>query len=389
MGDRFANVVIVLMIVIIFGLGALYYMKVTGNYEYSFYDNYSEPTQNQNNTGIINSNSSSSTNTYTDIKTDIKTENSLNIKTGIGISLSNSFENVFTKQEKGYKYNNRYYYNCLDNYSKAIYDAIVDNIDSIKDGACAIDVNYNFKPVLEKSDGKEKISGYYEDAINAINLDIPNLFYLDFSKMYLNIEKNSSLFSSSYKLYIDPGEYPNYYVQEFSSKEQVENASNQIEEVKEFLLTNYGGTSYEEMQKLHDWFLDNLQYDLQVVQRATVYGGLVNKIGVCEAYARSYKLILDELGIENILVTGIGASSNGSQEEHMWNYVKINEKWYAVDVTWDDPIILGGGRATEELKHKYFLVGSNVFFRNHIEERAILSSGNVFMPPELSLENYV
>ena len=53
--------------------------------------------------------------------------------------------------------------------------------------------------------------------------------------------------------------------------------------------------------------------------------------GVCECYARTYLYLSHFLGIESIIVMGIG---NGGG--HAWNYTKIDGKWYGVDVTWDD-----------------------------------------------------
>ncbi len=139
---------------------------------------------------------------------------------------------------------------------------------------------------------------------------------------------------------------------------------------------------------MHDWLIDNLSYESTSSQRATVYGALVQKKGVCEAYARAYKCILDELGVENVLSIGSATNSSGITEEHMWNYVKLNGKWYAVDVTWDDPIVVGGGILRDEIKHKYFLLGSREFFKNHTEKLTISTSSKTFAPPKLDVNNY-
>ena len=34
----------------------------------------------------------------------------------------------------------------------------------------------------------------------------------------------------------------------------------------------------------------------------------------------------------------------------------LNNKWYAIDVTWDDPTIIGSGRVPTSTKTRYFLV---------------------------------
>ncbi|MBP5652441.1 MAG: hypothetical protein J6X17_03350, partial [Lachnospiraceae bacterium] len=58
-------------------------------------------------------------------------------------------------------------------------------------------------------------------------------------------------------------------------------------------------------------------------------GVLLNGKGVCESYASAYQLCLEILGVENYIMT----SANG---EHVWNRVKVDGKWYHVDVTWND-----------------------------------------------------
>ena len=72
----------------------------------------------------------------------------------------------------------------------------------------------------------------------------------------------------------------------------------------------------------------------------------------------------------------------------MWNYVRINEKWYAIDVTWDDPIIADGGTLTEEMRYKYFLKGSNEFLTNHKENGSVTENSTQFIFPVLEKENY-
>lgn len=61
---------------------------------------------------------------------------------------------------------------------------------------------------------------------------------------------------------------------------------------------------------------------------------------VCEGYARAFKVLCDELEIPCVLVDG--DARNDCYEKpggHMWNYVQLDDGWYAVDVTWNDPYI--------------------------------------------------
>lgn len=61
---------------------------------------------------------------------------------------------------------------------------------------------------------------------------------------------------------------------------------------------------------------------------------------VCEGYSRAFMLLCHKLNIPCVLVDGKAyASSTKPAGEHMWNYVCINNCWYAADITWNDPFI--------------------------------------------------
>ena len=68
--------------------------------------------------------------------------------------------------------------------------------------------------------------------------------------------------------------------------------------------------------------------------------------------------------------------------------MKLNGNWYAVDVTWDDPIIVGGGKLTQKEKYRYFLKGSKTFNENHTPTGYFTDGGQLFTYPTLSLEDY-
>lgn len=59
---------------------------------------------------------------------------------------------------------------------------------------------------------------------------------------------------------------------------------------------------------------------------------------VCQGYADAYLLLCQKVGLPCVVVIGEGADEGDfkGQSNHMWNAVRLNGKWYAVDVTWDD-----------------------------------------------------
>ena len=86
------------------------------------------------------------------------------------------------------------------------------------------------------------------------------------------------------------------------------------------------GSEYDMALWLHDWTLDQLEYD-HSLNWCSAESGLTRHQGTCESYQRIYSKLLDAAGIPNSRITGNG---------HTWNAVKIDGKWCQMDLTWDD-----------------------------------------------------
>lgn len=86
------------------------------------------------------------------------------------------------------------------------------------------------------------------------------------------------------------------------------------------------GSEYDMALWLHDWTLDQLEYD-HSLNWCSAESGLTRHQGTCESYQRIYSKLLDAAGIANDRITGNG---------HTWNAVKIDGKWCQMDLTWDD-----------------------------------------------------
>ena len=111
---------------------------------------------------------------------------------------------------------------------------------------------------------------------------------------------------------------------------------------------------YEQVAGLNDWLTTHNSYNSDLLATGTAadiawspLSALRESTGalgpVCEGYARAFKVLCDKLDIPCILANGNAKSSpNGEGEAHMWNEVGMDDdKWYAVDVTWNDPIMYG------------------------------------------------
>lgn len=284
----------------------------------------------------------------------------------------------------------KYFYNQLEEASQTIYKAFEANKENMKTGTYKIELGSTLTSILNKSNGQEELGKYYQSAIEAYTYDNPEIFYLSPNKMYLNIETTTRNSTTTYYVYIDNGNEANYLTDEFSSRAQVNQAIARIEQVKNKLVQNRSGNTYQDIKMVHDYLVDNVSYDTSISKPNiyNVYGALVNGEAVCEGYARAFKYIMDEMGIPCTLVIGKGTNSEGTTENHAWNYVQLNGSWYAIDTTWDDPVIIGGGTLSQSSKYKYFLKGSNEMSKDHTPSGQFTEGGKVFNYPVLNSRDY-
>lgn len=82
------------------------------------------------------------------------------------------------------------------------------------------------------------------------------------------------------------------------------------------------------LKKVHDALVDNSSYTKGCHKAAQL---ILEGKGVCSAYAAATQLLLHMVKIDCRLVMGT------KKMNHVWNLVELNEEWYHMDVTWDDP----------------------------------------------------
>ncbi len=111
---------------------------------------------------------------------------------------------------------------------------------------------------------------------------------------------------------------------------------------------------------------------------------------VCDGYSKAFKVLCDKIGIPCVLVDGVSDDT-----PHMWNYVNVNDTWYAVDVTWNDPTTSSSEFVSGQENEKYLLVGSKSvidgreFSDSHIVHNTVLDGGISFInEPLISKTSY-
>ena len=123
-----------------------------------------------------------------------------------------------------------------------------------------------------------------------------------------------------------------------------------IDKIIEDNITN-NMTDREKIKVIHDYIINRTKYDKDKADKKiskyhsdTAFGALEEGYAVCTGYADSMMLFLDRFGIKNYKI---------SADEHVWNYVNIENNWYHLDLTWDDPV---NNENKDILDYKFFLI---------------------------------
>ena len=110
-------------------------------------------------------------------------------------------------------------------------------------------------------------------------------------------------------------------------------------------------TDREKIKVIHDYIINHTKYDKEYADKKnskykanTAFGALEEGYAVCSGYADSMMLFLERFGIKNYKV----ASS-----DHVWNYVYLDNNWYHLDLTFDDPVTDTG---EDIISYDYFLI---------------------------------
>ena len=284
----------------------------------------------------------------------------------------------------------RYYYNQLKEPAKIMYTTILENVESLKSGKESIKFPSTVSDSIKEIGGSGD-ENYFQSAWDALTLDNLELFFVDTSKLSLSTRTSTFLSYKSYGFTLTPQSGTTYYNSSFSNEQEVNDAISKVQEVANEVVSNATGSRYNKILYVHDWLVDNLEYDSNIDNKDNIYGTFVNKKVVCEGYAEGLKYLLDKLNIPCVLVYGVGYDDNGNEEAHAWNYVQMEDgKWYAVDTTWDDPVYVGSSNSIiqNNYKYSYFLKGSKTFNVNHVSNGDVSGSGQDFKYPELSENDY-
>lgn len=98
----------------------------------------------------------------------------------------------------------------------------------------------------------------------------------------------------------------------------------------------------EKITVFHDYIIDNTVYDSNYLETNLndidnpshkALGPLFFGKALCGGYADVMAIFLNRLNIPNYRI---------SSSDHIWNFVYVDNNWYHLDLTWDDPVTDSG-----------------------------------------------
>lgn len=220
-----------------------------------------------------------------------------------------------------------FYRNLLSSSERALYDQIYAN---------AIELDPEFR-VSGVQVPRERLEG----VLQAVRFDNPDLFWLSHQFQY---GYNSSGIVTSVKLMFydcvnDLEAYKDaFYGCTDSVLEQVMHLSSDVDKVK----------------YIHDILIHLNDYSFGPMNQSA-YSAVCYGETVCAGYASAFQYYMQRLGIPSAIVCGQAG------ERHVWNIVYLGGEFYAVDVTWDDPI----GNPANTYYYRYFNVTDGALGGTH------------------------
>jgi len=181
-------------------------------------------------------------------------------------------------------------------------------------------------------------SEFEEDISNCIKDAYSKDDYLE--RSWLEIKPKAKVTEDGIETTID--------VTYLTTKEQENYIDSELKKITDSLIRK-DMSDLEKVQAINDYIINRYTYDY-TLKSTNVYSALTTSLAVCQGYSMTAYKMFNYAGIKNRIVVG-----KIKDISHSWNTVKIQGKWYQIDITNND----------SSDKNKYFLVGDNTLLDNN------------------------
>ena len=161
-------------------------------------------------------------------------------------------------------------------------------------------------------------------------------------------------------------------VEKSYTNDNINSVNQKIEEISSEIIHD-DMSNKEKIIAFHDYIIDHTIYDSAYVTTNLndidnpshkAIGPLFFGTSLCGGYADVMAIFLNKLNIPNYRI---------SSAEHIWNFVYLDNNWYHLDLTWDDPVTDDGSNIRlntfllitteqlEDLNTKYHIYDKNIY----------------------------
>lgn len=222
-----------------------------------------------------------------------------------------------------------FYYNSLNSSNKKIYNEVYSALKNKQDSLTVDVFDFNL------------LSDIYFYVLS----DNPSIFYvtekLNYTSSLINDEIVSAQLEFNYKDMSDATIIYNNI-----------KLNNILRDIERDVL---GFSDFEIVKYVYDYLIQNSYYDKDFPDQSLL-SILLDQIGLCTSYAKSFKFIMDYFNIDCFLVEG---KFKGQTDSHVWNMIKLDNQWYHVDVT-------QGDSTNEYIDYSYLCVTDEQILKDHI-----------------------
>lgn len=241
-----------------------------------------------------------------------------------------------------------------------------------KDISDYVDMTDNFRPKNKKelldvyytilNNGWENFSFYCDDSYSNCLKDMEILSKDNKELSMINQLLNPyNSFSSIVSNYNSDGRIDVEVTKKYSN-EEIESIDDEIDNIIDEIGINNTKSLRNKIRLFHDYIASMNVYDSDKENGDSNYmsdkaiGTLFEGHSICSGYTDTLSLFLDKINVENYKI---------ATDEHTWNAILINNKWYHVDLTWDDPITSTGDNI---IQYDYFMVTTDELKRKDSDE---------------------
>ncbi|MDD7463510.1 MAG: transglutaminase-like domain-containing protein [Anaerococcus sp.] len=268
-----------------------------------------------------------------------------------------------------------------DNFSQKTIDKLENRLDDSRDLLETRKAEENRAMDLEKRI-QEEILNNFKERNKTFRIDVND--YIDEERIheifdealredkyfYYAIYKGANISTNYYE---DTNEDGIYFVESvdftMTYRQSKEDEKKVDEFVEKWIKDNITDdmTDLEKTKLIHDFIVKRNSYNTgdgndksggySIYSPASI---LFGKGGVCNAYATLFDKMSGMAGLRTYYSTGV---IKGDGQLHIWNMVKIDDDWYNIDLTWDDPILTSDKKIINEkdfVAYDFFLVSDEL-----------------------------